>query len=472
MPSTSPTKNWRFNPFTETSYPKTISGEACYPYYFEEFNAYGFITEETPKKESPSTFVLYRSGNPVAFQEVAQSTTPGVGQYRVDYDSTLQYATGFVELNQSDCSGVFLASYRGLGATVKYNESVWQGIPALAAHVDIVSGQLAAQTQNELQSLRDDISRIPTGWEFLGQVNTWGGASHAIRAIAPNGSGTIVVGVQDTNARLFRSTDDGATWTEPTQPGTGTLITSLKYSNGIFVGAGNVGLIASTDNGATWSSTYTSGVINSARYLGGQWLATSSVPGYVLTSANGLTWTVHTPSNVSCEMIDVAYGDGVYVLAGYDAASSNDGRIYTSTDAVTWTQRTISNSTYVYGVSFHPETDTFVAVGHNTVSNQTGVWTSTDSGVTWINQPFVGSPSSNFGFVAEYGGGTIVFANIDTSANYSRNPAGGFAPLIKNSDFGFGAILEITYDPFEHRWYMCGTGAGSTNQWVMRSTVV
>lgn len=103
---------------------------------------------------------------------------------------------------------------------------------------------------------------------------------------------------------------------------------------------------------------------------------------YVVSSSDGLTWNSFTQPSVS-SILDITYGNGVFVAV--ITPSSGTNRIMTSTDGISWTIRTTPNrvfSAITYG------NNQFVAVGNNgaimTSSNGT-VWTDRTTGSVTFN---------------------------------------------------------------------------------------
>jgi len=70
-----------------------------------------------------------------------------------------------------------------------------------------------------------------------------------------------------------------------------------------------------------------------------------SAEGAILTSADGLTWTLSTSTIPSTGMNNLAFGFPLYVAVG------NGGKIFTSTDLVTWNEPVSNTLDDLYGVS-------------------------------------------------------------------------------------------------------------------------
>ncbi len=158
------------------------------------------------------------------------------------------------------------------------------------------------------------------GKEWVSSGTTVGGTSQNLNGIAFNGSRLVVVGDSGTifaGDYNYTSTDPrGVTaWMQPTSLPVGTTSLSAVIFSGQFVALG--------------------------------------IDGSILTSADGLTWTLATGSIPSASMNGLAFGSvsgtGTYVAVG------NGGNIFTSSDlAVTWTPAVSnpSNGSDLFGVAF------------------------------------------------------------------------------------------------------------------------
>lgn len=94
--------------------------------------------------------------------------------------------------------------------------------------------------------------------------------------------------------------------------------------------------------------------------------------GLLMTSANGLDWTVRNPGT-TLGLYCITYGQGKFVVVGYH------GIIITSTDGINWTQRNPANGTNLLGVTYNG-TDLFVTVGYS------GRIMTSPNGITWTDQ--------------------------------------------------------------------------------------
>jgi len=168
--------------------------------------------------------------------------------------------------------------------------------------------------------------------------------------------------------------------TPPVLPA-GVLYTDVTYGNGAYVTVASADGLATASagaisyNGLTWTAV----TMPSADYSAVTWGNNRYVAiGYGTSAAyslDGVTWTASTlPRSQSWE--SVAYGAGVFVAVGDNAAGFSTIYYATSTDGITWTERTFNSGSWrdiVYGNS------EFVVIseeGASQVSSSgTGSWT-------------------------------------------------------------------------------------------------
>jgi hypothetical protein len=102
---------------------------------------------------------------------------------------------------------------------------------------------------------------------------------------------------------------------------------AVAYGNGVFVAVGDNSTIATSTDGSNWgvSSPGAYGNLASIRFLNGQFIAVGSTD-KILSSTDGTNWSAGTLP--AAGFWDVAYGNGVYVVAGNST--------YRSTNGVNW----------------------------------------------------------------------------------------------------------------------------------------
>jgi hypothetical protein len=108
-------RQWRRNPFTGTVFPATLQ-EIHTVQYYDDWNANGIQLMEGVYLDNPSSIVITENVTGGAtFTEVPRATTPGTGQYRVDYDAENFSGTSRIEFNASAVGTEVVVDYRGTG---------------------------------------------------------------------------------------------------------------------------------------------------------------------------------------------------------------------------------------------------------------------------------------------------------------------------------------------------------------------
>jgi hypothetical protein len=224
-----------------------------------------------------------------------------------------------------------------------------------------------------------NIRTSPDGVTWTAQ--TIGAACTYLRDVAWSGSQFIAVGyvpAAGSNATIFTS-PNGVTWTSRTS-GTSNNLQSIACSPSQCIAGGDSGTLTSSSDGITWGFTGT-GLSTSLSggyslvgmtWTGSQWLATSSLGGYIISSPNGITWTIHTVGGAMYGWSSVASSGTQHVAFG------PTGTRATSADGLTWTAQP-NFSGYAFETAVWTGSQ-FIAVGASGT-----VGTSPD-GITWTTQ--------------------------------------------------------------------------------------
>jgi hypothetical protein len=123
-------------------------------------------------------------------------------------------------------------------------------------------------------------------------------------------------------------------WVRRTLPGPSAPLQGVSYGNGVFVAVGDNSFVARSPDGATWTTSTSGayGTLKRVRFLNGQFVAVGSSD-KILFSSDGASWTPQTlPGS---DFWDVAWGNGVYVIAGFSTYFSSDGFHWSQTRALT-----------------------------------------------------------------------------------------------------------------------------------------
>lgn len=122
-------------------------------------------------------------------------------------------------------------------------------------------------------------------------------------------------------------------WVQRTVPSPNGPLQGVAFGNGVFVAVGDNSLVARSSDGAAWttSSAGAYGSLRRVRFLNGQFLAVGTSD-KLIASTDGAIWTAVTLPQAN--FWDVAWGDGVYVLAGAGTYASPDGVNWTATHPI------------------------------------------------------------------------------------------------------------------------------------------
>ncbi|MEP7272258.1 MAG: BACON domain-containing carbohydrate-binding protein, partial [Acidobacteriota bacterium] len=235
--------------------------------------------------------------------------------------------------------------------------------------------------------------------------------------------GTIFAG---TSRSVYRSTDNGATWTAAKTGLPGSSVLALVVTgNTLFASDFGNGVYRSTDNGATWTAAKTGLTEPFIRCLlisGNTLYAGSDLAGVFGSTDNGNTWTERGLLNGN--IFTLANSSGGTVIAGtYNS-------IYRTADGGTnWTRISSGLSNlWVYSVTI---------LGNSIFTGtDDGVYRSTDNGSSWVRTGLKDRVVSAVGvagnsIIASNGG--LTFRSADNGASWTDI----------SSFFGFGQTYEI-----------------------------
>jgi hypothetical protein len=167
---------------------------------------------------------------------------------------------------------------------------------------------------------------------------TWtGGAPNGVSSTAFDdmiwtGEAFYIIG----NGGVVLRSTDSFTWAQITTPTTDRLVAGI-YTQSIFVIVGRSGrIITSTDGGLTWAirSSTVANNIESIAWSGSRFVAGVASNGLVVTSTDGITWSSNTAITTASQTTDVLWTGSEFI------ASGSTGAIATSPDGLTWTQTT------------------------------------------------------------------------------------------------------------------------------------
>lgn len=208
----------------------------------------------------------------------------------------------------------------------------------------------------------------------------------------------------------FMSSTDGINWTTISSNSMTEIAQDIEFaseSNIVIVGF-NSFITSSSDGGLTWINQ-TSPIANRS-ILGiarSNSLYVARTSTQIITSPDGITWTVRT-SNLTSTLFWIHWSGSLFTLVG-------TGENATSTDGINWTRRVVSGNYYC--ITSSPTTH--VMVGENAIVS------SSSDGLTYTRRDRI--PSLNFSFTDKgsiiWDGSRYVSTSIGASAgiSYSTN---------------------------------------------------
>ena len=212
---------------------------------------------------------------------------------------------------------------------------------------------------------------------------------------------------------IYKSQNNGVSWTE-VGVGQITGIINCLFTNGTDVWTGtSLGLYLSQDGGATWmvkNSGRTYHQVASIAVLGTTLFVSSNSIPYQSTD-NGGTWsTVSTLTNVGC---DVVYASGSNLWISGQGSFPTYSGIWLSTDSgLTWTQKSTGLSS--------PNINSFAVIGSNVFAGDkyAGVYLSIDNGDHWN---LVNTGLSDTGIQCLTSWGTKLYAGTQSGVFLTTN---------------------------------------------------
>jgi hypothetical protein len=182
------------------------------------------------------------------------------------------------------------------------------------------------------------------------------GINKNLSGIAYGGDQFIAVGgtgYPNASAALFTSTN-GGNWVER-QPGATNTLLAITYGHGLFVAVGGnytatgfeCALVTSGD-GLNWvqrQTGLTNTILNGVAYGGGRFVAVG--PSDIITSVDGMTWTVVSPPSGLYwpYLLSVAYGNGQFVAVGA-------GPLLSSPDGLNWSPHEGNTDGFLSSVTY------------------------------------------------------------------------------------------------------------------------
>lgn len=264
-------------------------------------------------------------------------------------------------------------------------------------------------------------------------------------AASPTAAGVVLAGLAPSGGSggtLYRSTDDGASWSEV--PGlAGTSVHDLEFAPDGTAWAGTIdGPYVSFDDGQTWTARPLGIGLNDQTFevtidpsdpdtlwVGVADALGNQVQNVLRSDDGGLNWTDRTPPGAagqSCNAIAVDPGDPDEVFAAFGPAFGG-GAVWASFDGgLTWSNRTSNLPTNPMNDLLHLGGEVFVCGGQAFGSQFVGLYRTVDGGLSWSAQHDGTWPSlvaNDIELVAGPGGNVLWVAT--NTGPLVRNPLNG-----------------------------------------------
>ena len=320
---------------------------------------------------------------------------------------------------------------------------------------------------------------IPNQYNFsLVPTTSYPYIGSAFTSVASSSNGQKLVSCAKSSGSIWTSTDGGVTWIERTSAGSRNWISVASSSNGTKLIAADQGgsIWTSSNSGVTWterpdvgpSPQTWSAVAISAN--GTYALASAGVPGvssdYVYLSSNsGATWT-QTGSSQRNDWTSLTISDN-----GATLYATNSGQYYgpiqkSTNSGATWSAIPYSNKGTAFYCIASSSDGTKLITGDGSNGIGSGVWTSTNTGLTWTNNTSY-LQSQVIGFT-----GSVVSSNdgvnLAVVANNSVWTSQNSGDTWTQETTPTGANLQIACDAPGTTLYAVGDGDGSTGMYLWK----
>jgi hypothetical protein len=258
--------------------------------------------------------------------------------------------------------------------------------------ITAVAGQFFAASQSG-QVLRSDDARR---WSEIAQLAT------IPRAIV-HGNGRFVIASEGGPFAVQTSTD-GVTWSGAALGSTSDRLVSVAFGDGMFVAATTTGSLYYSRDGLGWTQTGSPFPVQvrGMAFGAGRFVAVS-VQGHIGSSPDGVNWTLRKTEAGWLEA--VTFGAQGFVVAGRGSAG---GIVWASPDGAVWTQRQTDVLPHLTAAAYG--NGVYMLAGYD------GIILLSQDGITWqrrtagVHPVLFGAAAANGRFVAVGSGGAIVMS--------------------------------------------------------------
>jgi hypothetical protein len=264
------------------------------------------------------------------------------------------------------------------------------------------------------------------------------GAFSTISALVWTGTGFFAL------ATTLRYSPDGTTWTTKSRPSNWN---SLAWTGSRLIASGISGasgrIFHSTD-GVLWDTVPVPENVALTVHKAGNLVFAFGPGGAILTSPDGIAWTVRRTSNPVTTLQNVIWTGTQFVAVGYG------GLIVTSPDGSAWTQRTSGVTGSLNGVAWTGSQLVAVGATGTTVLNSTSLVLTSPDGITWTQRnagsnSILYSVSAKGGLIAAVGDSNTVLTSPD-GISWTRRDVpsnGGYLRSITTNGSLFVAVGRL-----------------------------
>ena len=344
-------------------------------------------------QNSDGSRVVCGIGSNIELRQSATVSSPGSSTWSLSVNRNTLHSITWTngQLVAVGAIGTILTSSDATAWTIRPSGTT-QPLRGVAGH----AAQIVAVGDN------GTILSSPNGITWTSRTS---GTTNALRGVTWSGTQFVAVGVGGT----IRTSPDGITWTSRTS-GITNSINTVIWSGTQFVAVGSNGSIITSPDGITWTRRNggTTEELITITWSGSQFFAFAA-SGTHTVSSDGVNWEWRSPTPQNVQ--SVTWTGTQFVTVGTGATPGSPPVVLTSPNGVTWTLR---NATGVRSLRSVTWTGTqLVAVGDDgaiSVSTNGIAWSEGSASAITNNLSGVAWSGSQFVAVADFG---IVLTSTD-----------------------------------------------------------
>jgi hypothetical protein len=246
-------------------------------------------------------------------------------------------------------------------------------------------------------------------------------------AFAASGAYMFLGAYASASEGVYRSTDNGTSWTVSSTGLTSTSVTALAFSGPNLFAGTDSGYFVSTDNGSNWNAATTLPSSTNFLVANGAELFDQTNAGILRSTDNGITWTA---VNAGLANLDVQqlFASGTFLLA-----ATQGGTFLSTNDGALWSAVTVGLTPAPPGGLLVSGSNIFAAGGSH------GVFLSTNNGDEWKSEASgLNGASVNSIAMAGIGSSAMLFATADSGVFRSADNGGNWT---KTNSIYLGSLV-------------------------------